>query len=222
MDKKPSFRDKKVNEMIKWDAAGIIHALTTWDTFLANPEAAFGIVRKLITKNKLRLKHAHECLNKHPAWAQCQSSVGNGANPNEFYTTVANSDWGKKNIVHATFQKSGHVSLTWEDKAGTKTATVHLSMEMVGYGTDTRTFNALTMGGSKILSQFVKDGSRVNMDTNNDHEAKRFVLYGDRLEETRDRQETIRAKNNYSGGVSDDDFLSSLMSGETVTLGSFQ
>jgi hypothetical protein len=221
MDKKPSFRDKKVNAMIKWNAGSIILALTTWDTFLANPEAAFGVVRKLITKNKLRLSHAHAFLNQHPAWAQCQSSVGNGANPNEFYTTVANSDWGKKNIVHATFQKSGQVSLTWEDKVGTKTATVHLSMEMVGYGTDTRTFNALTMGGSKILSHFVKDGSTVNMDTNNDHDAKRFVLYGDRLEETRERQETNRAESNYSEGVSDDNFLDSLMSGETMTLGSF-
>ena len=221
MIKKISFRDTWVNKMIKWNRASIILTLTTWDTHLANPEAAFGIVRKLVTKNKLVLDDVHAFLCKHPVWAQCKSSIGNKDLPNDFYTLVANSNWGKKNDVNATFQMSGHVPITWEDKDGTKTDIVHLSMEMFGYGTDTRVFNALTMGGSKILSHFVKDGSTVNMVANDDHEARRFVLYGDKLEETRDRQQANRAANNFSEGVSDDNFMSNLMSGDTVTLGSF-
>ena len=63
---KISFRDKWVSIMMTWSTRGILSALTTYESFRANPEAAFGVVRKLNTRNKLKTKHVLKFLDEHP------------------------------------------------------------------------------------------------------------------------------------------------------------
>jgi hypothetical protein len=210
---KISFRDKWVKKMIRWDTAGIIFAATTFATFLANPEAAFGVIRKLNTKNKLSLDDVNTFLTRHPVWAQCERSIGHKKNQNAFFALVANSSWGQKNDVHATFQLSGRPTITWESKKGTKTKEIDLSMEMVGYGTDSRAFISLDIGGSMIRSKLIKDGTGVNMIANDDHNATRYVIYGDRLEESQARRE----KNRPAASGPTSQLMSALLSGKTIT-----
>jgi hypothetical protein len=209
---KISFRDTWVRKMIKWTTDGIISATTTYAEFLANPEAAFGVIRKLNTKNKLSLDDVNTFLKLHPAWAQCERTVGSSQVPNAFYSLVANSDWGRKNEVHATFQLHGRPTVTWEGKRGARTKKIDLSMEMVGYGSDSRAFISTTMGGSMIRARLLKDGTKVDMAANNDHDASRFVLYGERLEQTRNRQDMTQPPSGPSSGV-----MADLMSGKTIT-----
>ena len=209
---KISFRNKWVTKMERWSGEAILQALTTYEVFLANPEAAFGVVRKLNTKRKLTVDQVHQFLRQHPSWSQLPISIGTKNTPNAFFSLLANSEWGQKNEVHATYQLQGTVKVTWEGKNGTKTKKIDLSMEMVGYGSDTREFISLTMGGSMIQARLLKDGTKVNMEASDDHKQKRYVVWGDRLEDLRLRQETKAISTEPSSDV-----LAALMRGETVS-----
>ncbi len=76
-----------------------------------------------------------------------------------------------------------------------------------------------------IRARLIRDGTNANMERNNDHDGKRFVLYGDRLVTARAEYESIKQervrKEERAESLRVSDFMSRLMSGETVNLGQF-
>jgi|SaaInl4_150m_RNA_FD_contig_41_786349_length_741_multi_4_in_0_out_0_1 hypothetical protein len=212
-ESKLSMRKRYVNKFMKWKPGAILACLTRRECFLANPEVAFGIVRTLNTRNKLRASHIWIFLETHPVWSQMNTSIGCAQKPNDFYTLCAESAWGKKVGVKVTHQISGTTEIRWETKKGMKKQKVKLSAEFVAYGGDTRTFMSLCMGGSQIRSTLLKDGTPVDRRLSDDDAQRRFVIWGERLEE-RDKKEMERGLpeiKNFGG------FMSDLMNGQTIT-----
>ena len=84
---------KEMNHMKGWKGRGMVHWLTTNPTYVANPEFAFGIVRKMAAKNKLDNKQILHFLLTHPAWSQVTTHVDNRNNLNSLFLSYCRKEW---------------------------------------------------------------------------------------------------------------------------------
>ena len=80
-----NWHEREMNYMKDWGSYGIVEYITKEPIYVANPEFAFGIVRKMAAKNKLRYKHIVKFLQQHPAWNQVIFTVENMGNVNGLF-----------------------------------------------------------------------------------------------------------------------------------------
>lgn len=230
-----TFVDKWAKKMQHWESNDkIMEALTSFEQFAANPEAAFGVVRELKQIGKLDYNFVGKFMAMHPAWKQTQLIACNASAPNDRFDYIQNSDWGKNNKLTMLYERRGTVVVEYETRKGTKQEEVFLSCEWIVYNEGKYSFMGLNMGGSRICEVLLKDGTQPNMAANDDHNKRRHALYGERLEEATQRRQAFawhghdaEAYRSQASSerqiVSDDacfdrDFMSKLLNGETITL----
>ena len=130
--------DDEVDRMMGWQARGIVSFLTTNPFYQANPEFAFGVVRKLVAKNKLRQKDVLKFLTGHPVFSQI-------LNMDEMHGTLllearmagviserkadGKTEEYREYAVAYAWENSGTATITWESPNGTKTEQIQLGFE---------------------------------------------------------------------------------------------
>lgn len=232
---KLTFVDRWAKKMQHWESSDkIMEALTSFEQFVANPEAAFGVVRELKQIGKLDYNFVGAFMAQHPAWKQTKLIACNASAPNGRFDYIQDSTWGQDNKLVMLYERQGTVVVEYETRKGSKQEEVFLSCEWIVYNGGKYSFMGLNMGGSRICEVLLKDGTQPNMAANDDHGKRRHALYGERLEEATQRRAAFAWQGHDSSDyrsqdksarqiVSDDacfdrDFMSKLLNGETITL----
>jgi len=197
----------------------ILHILTN-GIYAANPELAFGIVRRLLTGNVLKAKHFDEFISRHPVFNQLGLRALNGEGQiydvdGALLEEAKDSKWGQENKVLRTLEVVGEVSISWVDKDGVKTEKTLLGFEMITYETDSRPFIALNCGGGSAARHFLlKSGPKPDYKINNDADSRRYVKKGTTVEKTLQAEEK-------EAESEADSIVAQILAGETVRLGNF-
>lgn len=183
----------------------------------ANPEFAFGCVRRLLTGNVFKSEDFTEFINTHPAFRALTDKVFAGEATMEvdgdLLTEALASKWGHENKPNRTLEVRGEVEITWVDRDGVKTELVQLGYEMIRYETDSRPYIALNCGGGSAIRRFlIRSGPKPDYKINDDATARRWSVRGKSVEEAVEEQEAISE-------AEVDSLMDQLLSGETVTLG---
>ena len=222
---------KEMNHMKGWKADGMINFITTHPTYVANPEFAFGIVRKMAAKNKLDNKQILHFLLTHPAWSQVTTHVDNRNNLNSLFLSYCRKEGvvtQKKNsketylehdILFAIHAK-GKALVTHMTDAGVKTEEIVLGCDLVVRGKktpDTRPLLSMNVEGSNVRYRFLRmEDEKPNMAANNDKLIRRLAPPSPEGSEQGPSDTMTLAESNNS---KDDgsDLISQLLAGETLS-----
>lgn len=220
-----NWHESEMNHMKDWSPNGIVSYITSNSTYVANPEFAFGIVRKMAAKNKLQYKHIVKFLQQHPAWNQVIFTVENMFNVNGGFLEqvkevgVLTQKRGSKetfrehNIQFAIHGK-GMAKVTTMTDAGVKTVEVPLGVDLIvrGRGSpDRRPLLSMFVEGSTVRYKFLGQSMhKPNLEANNDKLLRREAAWEEEVEEgpTTSLEETFNEN---------DDVLAMLMRGETLS-----
>lgn len=190
--------------------------ILTKGIYAANPELAFGIVRRMLTGNQMRASDFSWFINNHPAFKQlaAQALTGNGATfevDGELLEEAKASEWGKKNQPSKALEVFGEVEIQWVDKDGVKSEKVPLGFEMIQYATDSRPYVALNCGGGSAIRRFlIRSGPRPDYKINNDAESRRYVKRGTTVEKVEQEEEAALEEHSES-------MVARLLAGETIS-----
>lgn len=167
----------------------IIKNLTeTNPTYLANPEFAFGIVRKLALNNTLRLNHVMQFLTKHPAWSQVFDIGSTDEKLEELARNLGvksiqmvngkRTEVLEKRIQHI-WRADGKATIEYMTDAGIKKEQIPLSCQILVRGKgayDRRPFMAMSIDSCPISYQlFGKDEQKPCLIKNNDKIVRRKI-----------------------------------------------
>lgn len=185
---KISSNTKEVDRMMGWQSRGIVSFLTTNPFYQANPEFAFGVVRKLVAKNKLRQKDVLKFLTGHPVFSQILNlDAMHGqllfdaklAGVLSERKVDGKTEKYREYAVAYAWENSGTATITWESPNGTKTEQIQLGFEMLmrgGQALDKRPFLALNMGGSQVRHRLLQTADqKPDIKKSNDKTAFRTV-----------------------------------------------
>lgn len=195
----------------------ILSILTKSAVYVANPEVAFGIVRRLLTGNVFKSEDFQDFITTHPVFRELTQKAFEGEATmdidGDLLAEAEASKWGQENKPTRTLEVSGQVEITWVDKDGVKTELVQLGWEMIRYETDSRPYVALNCGGGSAIRRFlVRSGPKPDYKINDDANSRRFVAKGTTVEEA-----VAKAEEKSEAEV--DSLMAQLAAGETVTLG---
>jgi hypothetical protein len=181
--------DKEVDRMMGWQSRGIVSFLTNNPFYQANPEFAFGVVRKLVAKNKLRQKDVLKFLTGHPVFSQIlnlEAMHGQLLFDAKIAGVLSEKkvdgkiEQYREYVISYAWENSGTATVTWESPNGTKTEQIQLGFEMLmrgGNALDKRPFLALNMGGSQVRYRLLKTtDQKPNIKKSNDKTAFRTVV----------------------------------------------
>jgi len=191
-----SSNEKEVDRMMGWQSRGIVSFLITNPFYQANPEFAFGVVRKLVAKNKLRHGDVLMILKEHPVFSQILNM--DAMHGQLLYDAKIAGVLSKKKVdgkteqyreyvISYAWENSGTATITWESPNGTKTEQIQLGFEMLmrgGDALDKRPFLALNMGGSQVRYRLLKTtDQKPDVKKSNDKTAFRSVVKQKRAKE---------------------------------------
>lgn len=184
-----SSNEKEVDTMKGWQPRGIVSFLTNNPFYQANPEFAFGVVRKLVAKNKLRHKDVLTFLTGHPVFSQILNMEAMHGQLlfdakiagvlSEKKVNGKTEEYRERNIAYA-WENSGTATITWESPNGTKTEQIQIGFEMLmrgGDALDKRPYLALNMGGSQVRYRLLQTtDQKPDLKKSNDKTAFRTVV----------------------------------------------
>lgn len=208
---KPKDR-KSINQMMT--------ILTTDPIYVANPELAFGIIRRLMTGNVIKQHHFTQFVNKHPVFIDLNNRAIAGQKvtfevDGTLLQEAKDSKWGQEHEPYRTIEVSGEVEITWVDKDGVKTELTTIGYEYILYKTDSRPYIALNCGGGSAIRHFLfKAGGKPNYKINNDANSKRFVVKGKTVNSVLEKEEA-------EAEAEAESLVAQLLAGETVRMGHF-
>jgi hypothetical protein len=216
-----------MNHMKDWKPYGIVEYITKEPIYVANPEFAFGIVRKMAAKNKLHYNNIVKFLQQHPAWNQVIFTVENMQNVNGSFleqvreTGVLTQKRGSKetfkehNIQFAIHGK-GVAKVATMTEAGIKTVEVPLGVDLIvrGRGSpDRRPLLSMNIEGSTVRHKFLGEAdAEPNLEANNDKLLRREAAWEDDDEVSEGSSTTLEATLS-----EDDDVIAMLLRGETLS-----
>ena len=185
--------------------------------YVANPELAFGIVRRLLTGNILKGEDFTSFINNHPVFRQLTDKVFAGEADMEVDGTLLEeaqaSQWGQEHRPNRTLEVEGDVEITWVDKDGVKSEVAHIGYEMIRYETDSRPYIALNCGGGSAIRRFlIRSGPRPDYTINDDANSRRYVMRGKSVEDTIVEEEA-------QAEAEADALMAELLAGNSVTFG---
>lgn len=225
-DKITNWHDREMNHMKGWKEWGIVKYLTTNPTYVANPEFAFGIVRKMALKNNLQYEHILEFLQKHPAWNQVIFTVENIGNVNGLFLEHVrevgvltqkrgSKETFKEHNIKCAIHGKGVAKVSHMTDAGVKIAEVPLGVDLIVRGSgspDRRPLLSMNIEGSTVRHKFLGEAdAKPNLDANNDKLLRREAAWEeDEVSEgsSTSLEETFNK---------DDDVVTMLLRGETLT-----
>lgn len=202
----------------------IVNILSKDPVYAANPELAFGIVRRCMTGNVLKSKHFEKFMTTHPVFVELNMvalesgtmEIGDSDLENNKDTLLERAlltPWGRKNKPYRSMRVQGKVPITYVAKDGVKTELVSLGWEMIRYATDSRPYIALDCGGGSAIDWFLlRTGRRPDYRINNDASSRRWTQRGT----------TVAQATEIATEVSEsetDSIMEQLLAGNTVTLG---
>lgn len=195
----------------------ILNILCKDAVYVANPELAFGIVRRLLTGNILKGEDFTSFINNHPVFRQLTDKVFAGEADMEVDGTLLEeaqaSQWGQEHRPNRTLEVCGEVEITWVDKDGVKSEIVHIGYEMIRYETDSRPYIALNCGGGSAIRRFLlRSGPRPDYNINDDANSRRYVVRGKSIEESIGEAEA-------KAEAESDALMAELLAGNSVTIG---
>lgn len=221
-----NWHEREMNHMKDWKPYGIVEYITKEPIYVANPEFAFGIVRKMAARNQLQYKHILKFLQQHPAWNQVIFTVENMGNVNGSFleqvkeTGVLTQKRGSKetfkehNIQFAIHGK-GVAKVTTMTEAGIKTVEVPLGVDLIvrGKGSpDRRPLLSMNIEGSTVRHKFLGEAdAKPNLEANNDKLLRREAAW-EEDEVTEGSSTTLEETLN-----EDDDVVAMLLRGETLS-----
>jgi len=164
-----NWHEREMNHMKDWSPYGIVKYLTTNPTYVANPEFAFGIVRKMAAKNKLRYNNIVQFLQQHPAWNQVIFTVENMGNVNGMFLEQVkeagvltqkrgSKETFKEHNIQFAIHGKGVAKVTHMTEAGVKTEEVPLGVDLIvrGKGSpDRRPLLSMNIEGSTVRHKFL-------------------------------------------------------------------
>jgi len=220
-----NWHENEMNHMKDWGPYGIVKYLTTQPMYTANPEFAFGIVRKMAAKNKLRYKHIVQFLQQHPAWNQVIFTATNGININGLFLNYVkdagvltqkkgSKETFKEHNIQFAIHGKGMAKVTHMTEAGVKTEEVPLGVDLIvrGKGSpDRRPLLSMNIEGSTVRHKFLGESdAKPNLEANNDKLVRREPVWEDVSEgsDTQSIEETLSE---------DDDVVAMLLRGETLS-----
>lgn len=223
--------EEEVNRMMGWQPRGIISFLVTNPFYQANPEFAFGVVRKLVAKNRLRQRDVLKFLTGHPVFSQIlnldvmhgqlllDARIAGVLSEKEVDGKI---EQYREYAVAYAWENSGTATVTWESPNGTKTEQIQLGFEMLmrgGNALDKRPYLALNMGGSQVRYRLLQTtDQKPNIKKSNDKTAFRTVV-----KQKRAMEEPSYVRSGASDGwlveptQGKASLMDRLMSGETFT-----
>ena len=221
-----NWHESEMNHMKDWKPYGIVKYLTTEPIYTANPEFAFGIVRKMAARNQLKYSNILEFFHKHPAWNQVIFTVENMSNVNGLFleqvreTGVLTQKRGSKetfkehNIQFAIHGK-GMAKVTHMTEAGVKTVEVPLGVDLIvrGKGSpDRRPLLSMNIEGSTVRHKFLGEAdAKPNLEANNDKLLRREAAWEEE-EVSEGPSTTLEETLN-----DDDDVVAMLLRGDTLS-----
>lgn len=221
-----NWHEREMNHMKDWSPYGIVKYLTTNPTYVANPEFAFGIVRKMAAKNKLRYNNIVQFLQQHPAWNQVIFTATNGININGLFLNYVkdagvltqkrgSKETFKEHNIQFAIHGKGVAKVTHMTEAGVKTEEVPLGVDLIvrGKGSpDRRPLLSMNIEGSTVRYKFLGEAdAKPNLEANNDKLLRREAAWEeDEVSEgsSTTLEETLSE---------DDDVVTMLLRGETLT-----
>ena len=221
-----NWHEREMNHMKDWSPYGIVKYLTTNPTYVANPEFAFGIVRKMAAKNKLRYNNIVQFLQQHPAWNQVIFTATNGININGLFLNYVkdagvltqkrgSKETFKEHNIQFAIHGKGVAKVTHLTEAGVKTEEVPLGVDLIvrGKGSpDRRPLLSMNIEGSTVRYKFLGEAdAKPNLEANNDKLLRREAAWEeDEVSEgsSTTLEETLSE---------DDDVVTMLLRGETLT-----
>lgn len=221
-----NWHEREMNHMKDWSPYGIVKYLTTNPTYVANPEFAFGIVRKMAAKNKLRYNNIVRFLQQHPAWNQVIFTAANGININGLFLNYVkdagvltqkrgSKETFKEHNIQFAIHGKGVAKVTHMTEAGVKTEEVPLGVDLIvrGKGSpDRRPLLSMNIEGSTVRYKFLGEAdAKPNLEANNDKLLRREAAWEeDEVSEgsSTTLEETLSE---------DDDVVTMLLRGETLT-----
>jgi hypothetical protein len=222
-----NWHEREMNHMKDWKPYGIVEYITKEPIYVANPEFAFGIVRKMAAKNKLHYNNIVKFLQQHPAWNQVIFTVENMQNVNGSFleqvreTGVLTQKRGSKetfkehNIQFAIHGK-GVAKVATMTEAGIKTVEVPLGVDLIvrGRGSpDRRPLLSMNIEGSTVRHKFLGEAdAEPNLEANNDKLLRREAAWEDDDEVSEGSSTTLEATLS-----EDDDVIAMLLRGETLS-----
>lgn len=215
--------EREMKHMSKMPAYWIINNLTKANpTYLANPEFAFGVVRKLALNNVLRLNHVIQFLTEHPAWSQVFDITSINAELEEYarsqgVKTIQVVNGKKTEVLEKRIQHiwsvDGFAFVEYMTDAGIKKERVRLACQILVRGkgaTDRRPFMAMSIDCCPIRYQLLNEQTEETkpcLEKNNDKVVRRKIT-------TRKENTAISIQDSFEDDV---DIVSMLKSGGTVS-----
>lgn len=188
----------------------------------ANPELAFGVARRMISHNAMKMSDFQWFMKNHPAWKQVWETAEKSDLNGDLYKDAEESERfktdrrGRSRTITGTIETSTEVEITYMSRKGVKTEKVQLGFEMIRWKEDTRPFIALNLGGGSAARYHLMGlGEKPNYEINDDSKSRRYV--DNRKGKTQEATEETDRLVSIEGEMSVSSFMSRLMSGETVT-----